>query len=202
MTETVSTANVSTQCTQSSGFTLIEVLVTLAIIAIGLLGVGVLQARLQQTELEAYDRAQALVLLDAMVSRINANRQTAPCYAITTLTTGVPYLGYADVNHAAAVTCAGYGNASTQQTAVNDLNDWDAMLKGTSEAIGGTAVGATLGARGCITFNDVTFTYTITVTWQGMTQTAAPTVACAINAYGAETLRRAVSVTFRPAALL
>ena len=185
-----------------TGFTLIEVLVALVIIALSLLGLGALQARMQQTDLEAYDRAQALVLMDAIVNRINANRQTARCYGLTSATTGVPYLGFPDANHVAPVTCAGYGDANTQLTAVNDLNEWDAMLKGSSEAVAGTATGGLLAARGCISYDDVSLTYTITVAWQGLTPTAAPLVACGNNIYGAENLRRAVSATFRPAALL
>ena len=41
--------------------------------------------RAQQAEVESYQRAQALVLLQDMVDRINANRKTAGCYAFTPL---------------------------------------------------------------------------------------------------------------------
>jgi len=44
------------------GFTLIEILVTLFILAIGLLGLAGMQALAQKTELESYQRAQALIL--------------------------------------------------------------------------------------------------------------------------------------------
>jgi type IV pilus assembly protein PilV len=157
--------------------------------------------RTQQAGLEAYNRAQALVLLDAIVNRINANRQTAPCYAITTAG-GAPYLGYADVNHAGAISCAGFGDANTQQLAVNDLNDWDQTLQGGLESVAGTATGAALGARGCIIFNPATSTYTVAVAWQGMVETQPPTVACGNNAYGTESRRRVVWTTFKPATLL
>ena len=184
-----------------AGFSLIEILVTLVIIALGLLGLGAFQMRTQQAGLEAYNRAQALVLLDAIVNRISANRQTAPCYAITTAG-GSPYLGYADVNHAGAITCAGFGDANTQQLAVNDLNDWDQTLQGGLESVAGTATGAALGARGCIIFNPATSTYTVAVAWQGMVETQPPTVACGNNAYGTESRRRVVWTTFKPATLL
>ena len=184
-----------------AGFSLIEILVTLVITALGLLGLGAFQARLQQAELEAYSRAQALVILGAMVDRINANRQTAPCYAITT-SAGIPYLGAADGNHAGSISCTGFGDVNTQQLAINDLNEWDLMLKGAAEAVGDRVTGGILGARGCISFDAVTSTYTVVVAWQGMTETAAPTVACGNNAYGTETLRRVVWTTFRPATLL
>src|SRR4051812_3744326 len=185
----------------SRGATLIEILLTLVIIALGLLGLGAFQMRTQQLGMEAYNRAQALVLLEAIVNRLNANRQTAPCYAVTA-PSGAPYLGYADANHVGPVTCAGFGDANTQQLAVNDLNEWDQILQGVREASGGNAAGAALGARGCIMFNPVTATYTVAVAWQGMTETDAPTVACGNNSYGTETRRRVVWTTFKPATLL
>lgn len=187
--------------TRNAGATLIEVLVTLVLIALGLLGLAAFQVRTQQLSLESYNRAQALVILEAIVNRINANRQTAQCYVIT-LPTGRPYLGYADVNHAGALTCAGFGDANTQQLAVNDLAEWDQILKGALEVASGNATGAALGARGCIMFDVLTTTYTVAVAWQGMTATSAPTVACGNNAYGTETRRRIVWTTFKPATLL
>ena len=86
--------------------------------------------------------------------------------------------------------------------AVDDLNEWDALLKGASEAVGGIAGGGALAARGCISFDAVTLTYTVTIAWQGLSQTVAPTVACGNNTYGSERMRRVVSTTFRPATLL
>src|SRR4051812_29458926 len=115
---------------------------------------------------------------------------------------GAPYLGYADGSHAAPITCVGFGDVHTQQMAVDDLNEWDALLKGASEAVGGIAGGGALAARGCISFDAVTLTYTVTIAWQGLSQTVVPTVACGNNTYGSERIRRVVSTTFRPATLL
>lgn len=62
------------------GSTLIEILVTIVILAFGLLGLAGMQARVQTNELESYQRAQALVLLNDMVERIRTNRPTANSY--------------------------------------------------------------------------------------------------------------------------
>ncbi|MGA0032362.1 MAG: type IV pilus modification protein PilV, partial [Burkholderiales bacterium] len=62
------------------GFTMIEVLVTIIILTIGLLGLAGLQARLQVAEIEAYQRAQAILVLQDMVARINANRKNVTAY--------------------------------------------------------------------------------------------------------------------------
>jgi type IV pilus assembly protein PilV len=55
-----------------------------------------------------------------------------------------------------------------------------------------------IGARGCIDRLGGSATsevvLRVTVAWQGMTPTVAPNQACGANAYGAENLRRAVSI--------
>ena len=183
------------------GFTMIEVLVTIVVILLGLLGLAQLHVRIQQSELEAYQRAQALTLLSDMVSRINANRQTAPCYAITG-TTGTPYLGAAGSDHLGAPACMGYGSASTQALAISDLAAWDGFLNGTSETQSGAAVGAMIGARGCVTFDAPSNTYTVAIAWQGIADLPAPTVSCANNLYGSETKRRVVWTTLTIGSLL
>ena len=65
------------------GFGMVEVLVTMFILLTGLLGLVKLMAHGQRSEMESYQRGQALVLLQDMVGRINANRTAAGCYAIT-----------------------------------------------------------------------------------------------------------------------
>src|SRR3954453_9477866 len=62
---------------REAGYLLIEVLITMFILAVGLLGVVGLQARAQQAETDSYQRTQALVLLRDMAARINANHGQA-----------------------------------------------------------------------------------------------------------------------------
>ena len=57
------------------GVTMIEVLISIFILTVGMLGAASLQFRMQTAELEAYQRTQAIVLLQDMVARINANRK-------------------------------------------------------------------------------------------------------------------------------
>jgi hypothetical protein len=49
------------------------------------------------------------------------------------------------------------------------------------------AIGAMLGARGCVSYDATALTYTVVVCPAGMTDTFAPVVNCANNLYGAET---------------
>ena len=62
------------------GTSLVEVLVTMVILAIGLLALAGLQARLHVLQIESYQRAQALILLQDMTSRLVNNRYDAASY--------------------------------------------------------------------------------------------------------------------------
>lgn len=187
---------------RQAGFGLIEVLVTLVILTLGLLGLAGTMMQGHRSELESYQRVQALVLLQDMVSRINANRHVASCYAITTDTTaGTPYLG---VEASAEPDCDTVGTATQRALALRDLQEWNDLLTGAAEVSGTENVGAMVGARGCVSFNATTGTYLVSVAWQGIGQTAAApaTWNCAKGEYGDdEKLRRVASLTLKIADL-
>ena len=62
---------------QQSGFSLVEVLVTVIIIAIGSLGIAGMQIAGLKYSSGSYARTQAIILADDMVSRLKANRNHA-----------------------------------------------------------------------------------------------------------------------------
>ena len=193
----------------SAGFSLIEVLISLIIILVGLLSIAALQAKAQIAEFESYQRAQGLILLSDITDRINLNRETISCFAITTNTVaGTPYIGAAGTGHMGAPACA----AST--TEYNDLANGtidalDDLLQGAAESEGGTDVGAMIGARACVSYDNTTELggasgtglYTVVVTWQALAALTAPSFNCANGLYGDENMRRAVSAQFRIADL-
>lgn len=155
------------------GLSLIEVLVTLLILSIGLLGLVGLQSRLQMSEMEAYQRSQALLLLNDMAGRMAANRNAAASYVTT-----------ASSPTGAGATCT----TSTSSRKDIDVGEWCGALQGAAESItsGGTTskVGAMIGARGCI--EDLgDGKYMITVAWQGLGPISAPpsSVACGAGLY-------------------
>jgi type IV pilus assembly protein PilV len=183
---------------RQTGVTMIEVLVSLLIIVLGLLGLAGMQVRMQQAEFESYQRSQALVLLYDMVDRINTHRVTASCFAFTS-GTGTPYLG---VSANASPSC-GVSSGANNTAAVDAMNEWSSLLQGS--AASGNA-GAMVGARGCVSLN--AGVYTVAVAWQGTVDTSEPkmddgttTINCGNNQYGSETRRRAVATTFRMAVL-
>jgi type IV pilus assembly protein PilV len=117
--------------------------------------------------MEAYQRAQALVLLNDMASRITTNRANASTYLTGTTTP----LGV-------GMTCP--GATSTQQG--SDAAEWCQALQGAAETSGGGKVGAMLGGRGCV--EDLgSGTYLVTVAWQGLTPISAPAPACGKGSY-------------------
>jgi type IV pilus assembly protein PilV len=187
---------------RAGGFSLIEILVTLIIVAIGLLGLAATQATMQQADFESYERAQALVLANDMLDRISSNRYAAPCYAFTT--GGNQYLGTERGGGHLGVPGCALGSATAEQVvrANADLAEWDQFLKGAAEIRAGANIGAMTDARGCVRFDAATATYTVIVSWQGRTQTFSPVVSCGNGLYGPETQRRSVWVTLRIATLL
>ena len=182
---------------------MLEVLISLVIAVFGLLGLVGIQAVTHMAELESYQRAQALVLMNDVVERINANRASAGCYAFTTATSGTPYLGTTTGGgYLGTPNCSsGFLNSQTRLLANGDLSDWDEALQGAAETTGGARVGAMNGARGCVSFDPVTATYTVAVAWQGMTDTFAPVVNCGNGLYCPETRRRVVWTTLKIAIL-
>jgi type IV pilus assembly protein PilV len=138
------------------GISLIEVLISMVILAVGLLSLVGLQGRLQVLQLESYQRSQALLLLHDMASRIALNRNHAADYV-----TGSP-LGV-------GMTCP--TDTTTRQVA--DSSEWCAALQGAAETTGGSQVGAMLGGRGCVQTIG-SDTYLVTVAWQGVTPISAP----------------------------
>jgi type IV pilus assembly protein PilV len=170
------------------GVTMIEVLVSVLILTVGLLGVAGLQARMQTAEIEAFQRAQAIVLLQDMVDRINANRRDAVNYVSPTLPLGT----------GSTLGCTAPGT----NVALKDKCEWSSALSGAAETkvTGGVTVtiGAMNEARGCIT-NPVASMpreMVVAVVWQGIVPTIVPAAtSCGSGnaAYGSDgKLRRAM----------
>lgn len=173
-----------------AGFAMIEVLVSILILAFGLLGLAGMQMHMQTAELESYQRAQALVLVEDMAERIATNRSIAANYV------SADEFGTGDSQPA---DCTAYVIGTVER----DQCEWSNALKGSAEVTtGGSNVGAMTDARGCV--REVTApnsasgicqpgVYRVDVVWQGMAPTVAPSVDCGEGNYGDETYRRAVS---------
>lgn len=170
------------------GTSLIEVLMAIFILTFGLLGLAALQGKASSAELESYQRGQALILLQDMVSRMENNTANAASYVTATaLGTGA--------------TDAANCNAGTTRAAI-DQCEWSKALKGASETKGTARQGAMINGRGCIEVKVAAKEYTVAVVWQGFAKTIAPTTtACGSDAYDSADTRRAVTSIVRVADL-
>jgi len=173
------------------GVSLIEVLITLLILAFGLLGVAGLQAKMSLAEMESYQRSQALQALAEMTERMSANPAQAANYVVAGT------IGTGDSRPSDCTTIA--------PGPTRDLCEWSNSLKGASETKSGTPVGGSYGAVGCITQIQAINTalgvctagiYQVSVAWQGMNPTVAPTLACGTGSFGGnEANRRVIAAT-------
>ena len=161
------------------GFSMIEVMVTVALLIVGLLGLAGLQSRVTSAELEAYQRSQAIVIAQDISDRMNANKRNASAYVQTDIGLG-----------GTVQSCVGKVGAALDLCEINN------ELVGASETSAGAKLGAMIGARACVT-SPAASTYVVTVAWQGLVPTAAPAAACGQNGYGNDSLRRTLSLPVR-----
>jgi len=178
---------------QVAGFAMIEVMVTVVIVAFGLLGIAGLVSRSFVTEVEGTQRTQALLLLQDMASRLEANRGNVAAYVTgDTAITGYTGTALTVCNPASAL-------------ADRDRCEWGLMLAGANEQIGTRNAGVLVGARGCVyeidAFNRI---YAVAIAWQGMTAGPAPITntgfapnGCGQGLYGDENRRRVMSMPVR-----
>ena len=167
---------------RQGGTTMIEVLVAIIIVVVGLLGLAGLQSRASVAEMESFQRAQAILLMQDMVDRINANRKNATSYATATpLGTGN-----------ATGDCGGKSGRDL------DWCEWNNALLGAAESSAGNSVGAMIGARGCVEVLNAAMPrqLRVSVVWQGLAKTAKnQATQCGVGAYDSADLQRRVVTT-------
>lgn len=156
------------------GFTLIEVLITIIILAIGLLGLAALQLNALRNNTTAYERTQATMLAYDIVDRMRANRDAANAGSYNTALDTTP----------PAQNCTGTGqNCSNIELAQHDLSLWKCSLgkfnsNGVCTGLGMT--GALPNGDGSVVLNGTLVT--VTITWEEKRgQTANQTTSLAVS---------------------
>jgi type IV pilus assembly protein PilV len=158
----VFTANKCNSVAGAKGFTLIEVLVSLVVLAIGLLGIAKLMLLSSHSNDSAYLRSQATALAYEMLDNMRANRQEAlppnSSYDTAAATPVVfPYPG---------VACVATACNSATQVAKYDLFQWGMRLDANSGLV---PAGALPNGKGTVVSTvdptSLQTTVTITVSW-------------------------------------
>jgi len=129
---------------RARGFSLIEVMIALLVLAVGILGAGALQTIGLQTTQGAYLRSQAVIFAGDMVDRMRANRTQIASYA------GV---NTSSVTVTSIPTCwTDLAGCTPAQIVTSDVSRWASSL------------GSLPSGTGTITSNGGN-TYTVTVNW-------------------------------------
>lgn len=145
--------------------TLVEILVTIFVTGVGLLGVANLQVVAKRVNYEALQRTTAAALVQDIAERMRANPSNLAAYVtddVTALT------GTSDC-------AASDDGCSTAELAVSDLERWRRKLVGEDQvdAKTGDETGGLVSPTGCVIEAD-SGVYWVVVAWRGMNAVAAP----------------------------
>lgn len=184
-----------------TGFTLIEVLVTFVILAIGVLGIVTLMLTAKTSEYEAVQRTRAVTIADGMVERIRNNPSEVGAYV-----TDNPLDG-AQIGTEPSPNCNS-GSCSAAQRAAHDLWAWERELRGAAVTVvegGETQEVAGLNTpRGCVLFapqpgSTTAGVVSILVQWRGLQSSVDGVdegqIACGGGNAGTDPYRRSVVAT-------
>lgn len=142
---------------RARGFTLVEILVTLVILAIGLLGLAGLMFEGMRNNQGSYLRTQASIYAYDIADRMRANRERAQLgdYAGAN---GFSTAGLASLDLPACASAA-TGCSPADRVAVDQI-EWARLIRGT-----GGNVPMVPGGVGTISFDAAEDAYTINVQW-------------------------------------
>lgn len=147
------------------GFSLVEVLIALFILAVGILGIIGLQLFAKQNNFDAIQRTSAAALASDIVERMRMNRSALADY----ISTAEPVVAPAEI----PATCNNVAAACTPtQVAAHDLATWYSLISGLSDQDkDGNNVGGLTEPSACIIQDPdgsgVTSEYRIVIAWRG-----------------------------------
>ena len=150
------------------GATMMEVLVSVFVLSVGVLGVAGLQVTAKRSNYEATQRATAASLAQDIIERMRSNPEE-----LATYTTGGAGRTI-DGATMPVVTCS--ADCAPTNLAQYDLYELEQAANGITEQVGGVNVGGLSLPTTCISGpNGGSGVYTIAVAWRGMTKLSNPT---------------------------
>lgn len=169
---------------RQAGFSLMEVLVAVFVLAVGIVSVAGLQFTAKRANFEAIQRSTATQLATDMVERMRANSTQLMTY--NGAGGGVTLTG---TTIAAPPDCVAAA-CTSQQLATYDMAEFERSLLGVAEQSGGNNVGGLTLPIACITGpaplpgpNSAPGNYTVTIAWRGLSRLTSPAAvsACGFN---------------------
>ncbi len=157
------------------GLTLIEVLITLTILSVGLMGVAGMQGIAKRSTHQAYQRTLATQLVDGIIERIRANPTAAASYHTGTST---PLGSSSKGNTTPSPDCSGSAVCNAAQLATYDLWSWEQGIDGAAitKVINASTIrtGGLASSNGCIVFaadagKTNTGQMTVILSWESLT---------------------------------
>lgn len=150
------------------GFTLVEILVSLVVLTIGLLGIAMLQILSKRSNFEAVERTVASNMANFIIERMRANPGSLTTYA-GTQESPLDTLGGGSISSEPTPTCgASTSTCTTAELAGHDRWLLEQMLDNTVSGLVKPRTCLTTSVPGATT--DRTGAYTVTIVWRGATE--------------------------------
>lgn len=148
---------------RNQGFGLIEILITVFVVAVGLLAAASLQLNTKRANYDSVQRTTASALAQDIIERMRANPEQRDAYLVDG-TSGIS---------APSPNCL-QASCTPAQMAVFDLWQWSQALSGASEQQGAEATGGLVSPHGCISAGANCGSYTVAIAWRGVTPLPEP----------------------------
>ena len=161
---------------RSGGFTLVEVMVSVIIFSVGLIGVARLQVVAKQNNYDAVQRVAATQVAQDVLSRMRSNHTVLNTYVSNGSGTSI---GRTSISSEPTPVCGSSGTQCTaNQLALHDLWDLERALDGIAEQDGGgNKLGGLTLPTMCITgpASGDSGVYTVAIAWRGKAELSNPT---------------------------
>lgn len=161
------------------GFTMLEIMITLVVFAIGMLGMAGMQIIAKKNNFEAAQRTAATSLAYDIIERMRANPTQLVEYAGDS-TTPPAALGGASLGSSAPTPNCASASCTPFQLSQYDLWEWEQGLDGAAELSNGESAGGLSLPTACISTTvasgatDRSGLYAVAIVWRGASRVADP----------------------------
>lgn len=157
------------------GMTLLEVMISVFVLSIGLIGIAKLQVTSKQNNFDAVQRVTATTLAYEVIERMRANATMLAEYVDTS---GTRTLNKTSITSEPSPTCGSSDTTcSGLQLAAHDLWEFKEALSGATERNGNNYTGGLDEFTACISgpLTGAAGVYTVAIAWRGRTPLSNPT---------------------------